>query len=145
MKIEIYTDGSCQGNPGPGGWGVLFRAIENNKIIKEKKLSGKEGSTTNNRMELTAAIKALETLSKSASITIHTDSKYVKNGITKWIKNWETNNWKTSQNKNVKNKDLWIQLRKLTERHNIEWVWVKAHSDNEGNDIADRLAKGENS
>ena len=143
MEIKIYIDGACVGNPGPGGWAFVF--LSGNE---KKELFGGEKLTTNNRMELTAAIKALEyciTLEKKQPtlklIKIFTDSTYVKDGITVWIKNWEKNNWKTADKKNVKNVDLWKQLKDLTKSNQIEWNWVKGHSDDPMNDLADSLAK----
>ena len=143
MEIKIYTDGACVGNPGPGGWAAII-FITNEK----KELFGGEKLTTNNRMELTAAIKALEycdSLEKKQrslkQITIYTDSTYVKEGITIWINNWEKNNWKTADKKNVKNVDLWKKLKELVKTNSIEWCWVKGHSDNPMNDLADKLAK----
>ena len=143
MKINIYTDGACIGNPGPGGWSAI--------IIKEKKkkeLFGGEKLTTNNRMELTAAIKSLEYCHAEEGaqpslkeIKIYTDSVYVKEGITVWIENWEKNNWKTSDKKNVKNIDLWKKLQDLVKSKQIEWCWVKGHSGDPMNDLADKLAK----
>ena len=135
MKIKIYTDGACSGNPGKGGWGALI--LENDD---ETKISGSAMNTTNNRMELTAVIKALELYEKPREIEIFTDSKYVMQGITEWIKNWKHNQWKTSQKKDVKNKDLWLLLDLASEKHNIEWNWVKGHAGNYGNEIADKLA-----
>lgn len=129
-KIIIYTDGGCRGNPGIGGWGV-FLSFKG----KEKKISGNEKNTTNNRMELTAAIKALESIKKSLPIVLYSDSKYVLEGITKWIINWKKKNWK-----NVKNIDLWQKLDKLNQRFEVDWRWVKGHSGNVGNDVADALA-----
>lgn len=134
--IEIYTDGACSGNPGPGGWGVLIQTKE-----KMLELSGGEKETTNNRMELMAAIQALENVNKEDDIILYTDSNYVKDGITKWIDNWKKNNWKTSNKKNVKNKDLWIRLDDAIQEKNISWVWVKGHAGNEGNEQADYLAR----
>jgi ribonuclease HI len=135
-KIIIYTDGGCRGNPGIGGWGVYL--IFNNY---EKKLKGFELNTTNNKMELTAAIKALEAVkSKDIIIDLYTDSKYVIKGINDWIKNWKLKEWKTANKKPVKNLDLWQQLDKLNQVHNINWHWVKGHSKNKGNDMADELA-----
>ena len=135
MKIKIYTDGACSGNPGKGGWGALIQ--ENNN---EKKLSGSELNTTNNRMELTAVIKALEHYDEAREIEVFTDSKYVMQGITEWIKNWKNNHWKTSQKKDVKNKDLWILLDTVSAKHDIKWSWVKGHAGDYGNEIADKLA-----
>ena len=143
MKILIYTDGACVGNPGPGGWAAIILA-EN----KKKELFGGEKITTNNRMEITAAIKALEYCDlqeeKQLSlkeIKIYTDSIYLKEGITNWIKIWEKNNWKTSDKKNVKNVDLWKRLKELTKSNQVEWNWVKGHSKDPMNDLADELAK----
>ena len=135
MKIKIYTDGACSGNPGKGGWGALIQENDN-----EKKLSGSELNTTNNRMELTAVIKALEHYNEAKEIEIFTDSKYVMQGITEWIKNWKTNHWKTSQKKDVKNKDLWVLLDSVSAKHDIKWSWVKGHAGDYGNEIADKLA-----
>jgi ribonuclease HI len=135
MKIKIYTDGACSGNPGKGGWGVLIQEDDN-----EKKLSGSELNTTNNRMELTAVIKALEHYDEAREIEVFTDSKYVMQGITEWIKNWKNNHWKTSQKKDVKNKDLWILLDTVSAKHDIKWSWVKGHAGDYGNEIADKLA-----
>lgn len=135
MKIKIYTDGACSGNPGKGGWGALIQENDN-----EKKLSGSELNTTNNRMELTAVIKALEHYDEAREIEVFTDSKYVMQGITEWIKNWKTNHWKTSQKKDVKNKDLWVLLDSVSAKHDIKWSWVKGHAGDYGNEIADKLA-----
>jgi len=131
----IWTDGACSGNPGKGGWGALIR--HNSKDIE---LSGSEKNTTNNRMEMMAVIKALEKISNNYKIILYTDSKYVKDGITIWILNWKKNNWKNSQKKDVKNKDLWLRLDILSQKFDIDWVWVKGHSDNIENNIADSLA-----
>ena len=143
METKIYTDGSCSGNPGPGGWAAII-LNESGK----KELSGGEKITTNNRMELTATIKALEYYNTSTEkqpslkyIKIYTDSTYVKDGITIWINNWEKNNWKTSDKKNVKNVDLWKRLKELIKEKQIEWCWIKGHSDDPMNDLADKLAK----
>ena len=135
MRIKIYTDGACSGNPGKGGWGALIQ--ENDS---ETKLSGSELNTTNNRMELTAVIKALEHYDKAREIEVFTDSKYVMQGITEWIKNWKNNHWKTSQKKDVKNKDLWVLLDTVSAKHDIKWSWVKGHAGDYGNEIADKLA-----
>ena len=135
MKIKIYTDGACSGNPGKGGWGALIQENDN-----EKKLSGSEFHTTNNRMELTAVIRALEHYDEAKEIEVFTDSKYVMQGITEWIKNWKTNHWKTSQKKDVKNKDLWVLLDSVSAKHDIKWSWVKGHAGDYGNEIADKLA-----
>ena len=143
METKIYTDGACIGNPGPGGWAAII--IEENG---KKELFGGEKLTTNNRMELTAAIKALEFCEKQdekqlslKQIEIYTDSNYVKDGITVWINKWEKNNWKTADKKNVKNIDLWKKLKELIKDKKIEWIWVKGHSQNQMNDLADELAK----
>ncbi len=134
-QVIIYTDGACKGNPGPGGWGVFMQYKEN-----EKELCGGEASTTNNRMELMAAIMALETLTKASTVTLHTDSKYVLQGITEWMINWKKRGWKTAAKKPVKNEDLWRRLDSAIERHDIKWVWVKGHSGDAGNERADMLA-----
>ena len=143
MEVKIYTDGSCAGNPGPGGWAAII--LYEGKI---EKLFGGEKLTTNNRMELTAAIRALEYCDKNEKkqpslkiLKIFTDSNYLKDGINIWINNWEKNNWKTADKKNVKNVDLWKKLKKLTKSHKIEWHWVKGHSNDPMNDLADKLAK----
>ena len=136
MKYVIYTDGACSGNPGPGGWGAVIL----NEEKKDTNISGKEQSTTNNRMELMAPIMALRKIKKDSKITIYTDSIYLKNGITTWIKNWEKNGWKSVNKKPVKNKDLWITLNNLSKEHVIDWKWVKAHAGNKYNEIADKLA-----
>ena len=133
--VEIFTDGACRGNPGPGGWGVLLRYGD-----KQKELWGGERNTTNNRMELTAAIKALEALSRRSDVKLTTDSQYVKNGITQWIANWKKKGWKTASRQPVKNEDLWRRLDDLVGNHNIEWHWVKGHSGHAENEIADQLA-----
>ena len=135
-KVDIYTDGACSGNPGPGGWGVLIE-IDNENI----ELSGGNRETTNNRMELMAAIKALEEIDKDYEITLYTDSNYVKDGITNWISNWKKNNWKTASKKDVKNKELWMRLDEAIKDKNISWVWVKGHAGNAGNEQADYLAR----
>ena len=135
-KVDIYTDGACSGNPGPGGWGVLIE-IDNKNI----ELSGGDKNTTNNRMELMAAIKALEEIDKNYEITLYTDSNYVKDGITSWISNWKKNNWKTASKKDVKNKELWMRLDEAIKDKNISWVWVKGHAGNAGNEQADYLAR----
>lgn len=140
--IEIYTDGACSGNPGPGGWGYIIIDGENTKSY-----SGSEAATTNNRMELTAAIKAIESVNINESIILHTDSTYVQKGITEWIINWKKNNWITSAKKPVSNKDLWLKLDKYTESRDIKWTWVKAHQsdgsvDTLYNNMADELATG---
>ena len=134
--IKIYTDGSCIGNPGPGGWAAIILNGDKQKII-----SGKKRNTTNNQMELMAAIKALVFLKKKQKIRIYTDSNYVKEGITNWITIWEKNNWKTSNKKKVKNVELWIKLKTLSSFHDIEWQWVKGHSGDPMNNMVDKLAK----
>ena len=134
--IQMWTDGACSGNPGNGGWGVLIKLVDGNQI----KLSGHEQYTTNNRMEMLAVIEGLKYLKNYSSVIIHTDSKYVLEGITNWITNWKKNNWKSSNKKDVKNKDLWIELDTLVNKFKIEWKWVKGHSGNVENDIADLLA-----
>jgi ribonuclease HI len=133
--VEIFTDGACKGNPGPGGWGALIRF---GKI--EKSLCGGENNTTNNRMELMAAIKALAALSEPCIVELTTDSQYVRKGITEWIINWKKNNWRNSAKKPVKNSDLWQQLDEEAERHIIKWLWIKGHSGHRENEIADDLA-----
>ena len=136
MKYEIYTDGACLGNPGPGGWGAVIFDKDNN----QKNISGNERNTTNNRMELMAPIMALKKIKSSAEVTIYTDSTYVKNGITEWIKKWEKNGWKSASKKAVKNKDLWIKLDNLCKDNKVIWKWVKGHSTNKYNNLADELA-----
>lgn len=133
--VEIFTDGACRGNPGPGGWGVLLRFGEH-----EKSLYGGETETTNNRMELMAAIKGLQAIKGPSKITLTTDSKYVMQGITEWIVNWKKRGWKTANKKPVKNVDLWQSLDAEIQAHNIEWKWVKGHSGHRENEIADDLA-----
>ena len=136
-KVDIYTDGSCLGNPGPGGWAFIIKYRNGN--IKE--FSGSEKYTTNNKMELTAAIKAIKYFKKKIIINIYTDSKYLKDGITIWIKKWKLNGWKTSNKKNVKNSDLWKLLEEKIQDHEIHWMWVKGHNENIFNEKADMLAK----
>ena len=134
-QLEIYTDGACKGNPGPGGWGALLLYKDN-----EKELFGGEANTTNNRMELLAVIEALAALKKPFSIRIFTDSRYVQQGIRDWIHNWKKNGWKTAARKPVKNADLWKRLDKLAQQYDVEWCWVKGHAGNPGNERADELA-----
>lgn len=137
QRIEIYTDGACSGNPGAGGWGTLLRWKD-----VEKELSGAEKDTTNNRMEMTAVIQALQALKKPCNITLYTDSKYVMNGITEWLPNWKKNNWRTSNKKSaVKNVDLWQKIDELIAQHEIRWVWVKGHDGNPDNERVDALAR----
>ncbi len=134
--VEIFTDGACSGNPGPGGWGVVLRWRGH-----EKELSGGEPETTNNRMELTAAIVGLEALTRDSRAVVTTDSTYVRDGITRWIHNWKRNGWKTAAKKPVKNEDLWRRLDAALEGHNIEWQWVKGHAGHPENERADQLAR----
>ena len=134
--VEIHTDGACSGNPGPGGWGVVLRFGK-----RTRELSGGEPDTTNNRMELTAAIEALDALQRPVTVRLHTDSTYVKDGITKWILRWKANGWKTAGRKPVKNQDLWQRLDEALGRHEVTWRWVKGHAGNPGNERADSLAR----
>ena len=136
IDVIIYTDGACSGNPGPGGWGVLLRYAGT-----EKELCGGEPDTTNNRMELMAAIRALRALTRRSRVVLHTDSKYVRDGITSWIHNWKKRGWKTSSRKPVKNEDLWRELDAAVQEHDIKWVWVRAHVGIAGNERADELAR----
>ena len=136
MKYKIYTDGACSGNPGPGGWGAVIFDQENNQV----NISGSEKDTTNNRMELLAAIMALKEVQINSNITIFTDSLYVKNGITEWVIKWKSNGWKNTSKKLVKNKDLWLKLDDLCEKNKVIWEWVKGHSNNKFNNLADKLA-----
>ncbi len=133
--VEIYTDGACRGNPGPGGWGVVLRYKG-----KEKELYGGEAETTNNRMELTAAIKGLETLSRECDVILTTDSRYVMDGITKWLVNWKKRGWKTADKKPVKNAELWQALEAVNNKHRVKWEWVKGHAGHPENERADQLA-----
>ncbi len=135
-RVEIWTDGACSGNPGPGGWGAILRAGAH-----EKELSGGEGLTTNNRMELLAAISALEALKKPCAVDLHTDSEYLRNGVTKWMFGWKRNGWRTADKKPVKNQDLWERLDAAIARHEVAWHWVKGHAGNELNERADELAR----
>ncbi len=134
--VIIYTDGACRGNPGPGGWGAVLTYGDH-----RKELYGGESRTTNNRMELTAAIESLKALTRPSRVSVYTDSKYVKNGIQKWMQNWKKKNWRTAQGGAVKNQDLWKVLDELVGRHEVDWHWVKGHSGDPGNERADRLAK----
>ena len=139
--LFAYTDGACSGKPGPGGWGVLLRAMDGETVLKERELNGGEAETTNNRMELLAAISALETLERPSKITIVTDSAYVKNGVTGWIHGWKRNGWKTASKKPVKNVDLWQRLDEAQQRHDVTWKWVKGHAGHPENERADELAR----
>ncbi len=134
-RVEIFTDGACRGNPGPGGWGALLRFKDNEKMLK-----GSEKETTNNRMELQAAISALESLSRSCQITLTTDSRYVMDGVQQWLPNWKMRGWKTASKKPVKNEDLWRRLDELIQQHDIHWQWVKGHSGHKENELVDQLA-----
>ncbi|MDC0162213.1 ribonuclease HI [Paracoccaceae bacterium] len=140
-EIIAYTDGACSGNPGPGGWGVILQAKDGLVLIKERELFGGEKDTTNNRMELIAAISCLESLEKPTTLTLFTDSNYVKGGITEWMKTWKKNEWKTTGKKSVKNVDLWKRLDKARQKHNVTWKWVKGHSGQAENERADELAR----
>jgi ribonuclease HI len=135
LRVEIWTDGACKGNPGPGGWGAVLRYGE-----REKELFGGERLTTNNRMELTAVIEALASLKRRCSVVLHTDSQYVQLGITEWLPNWMRRGWKTADRKPVKNADLWQRLHQLSEQHDVHWRWVKGHAGVDGNERADELA-----
>ena len=134
-KVELFTDGACKGNPGPGGWGVLMRYGDH-----EKSLFGGEKNTTNNRMELMAAIQGLSSLKESCDVALTTDSQYVRQGITEWLQKWKANGWRTAAKKPVKNSDLWQQLDEAVNRHKVNWYWVKGHSGHRENEIADQLA-----
>lgn len=140
-ELKAFTDGACSGNPGPGGWGVLMRATDGETVLKERELSGGDPATTNNRMELMAAIMALETLERAAAITVVTDSAYVKNGVTGWIFGWKRNGWKTASKKPVKNVELWQRLDAAQARHEVTWEWVKGHAGHPDNERADELAR----
>ena len=133
--IDVYTDGACKGNPGPGGWGALLRHGDH-----ERELWGFDPATTNNRMELTAVIRALEALKHRCKVKLHTDSQYVQKGITEWITNWKKRGWKTADRRPVKNDDLWRELDALAAKHDIQWIWVKGHAGHDGNERADVLA-----
>ncbi|NBE06836.1 ribonuclease HI [Paragemmobacter ruber] len=140
-ELFAYTDGACSGNPGPGGWGALLIAREGGAVVKERELSGGEGLTTNNRMELLAAISALEALAKPSEITVVTDSAYVKNGVTEWIHGWKRNGWRTAGKDPVKNADLWQRLDQAQARHQVQWRWIKGHAGHAENERADALAR----
>lgn len=133
--IEIFTDGACRGNPGPGGWGAILRFG-----VHEKELRGSEAETTNNRMELMAAIAALEALTEPCSVALTTDSQYLRQGVTQWLAGWKRNGWKTSNKQPVKNQDLWQRIDAVSQRHQIEWLWVKGHSGHDENERCDQLA-----
>ena len=139
--LFAYTDGACSGNPGPGGWGALLIAREGEAVLRERELSGGEPVTTNNRMELIAAISALEALERPAAITLVTDSAYVKNGVTQWIHGWKRNGWRTADGKPVKNADLWQRLDAAQARHRVDWRWIKGHAGQAENERADALAR----
>ena len=140
-ELFAYTDGACSGNPGPGGWGALLIARNGDKVLKTRELKGGEAETTNNRMELLAAINALEALERPSKLTLVTDSAYVKNGVTSWIFGWKKNGWKTSARKPVKNDDLWKRLDEAQTRHDVNWEWVKGHAGHPENEKADELAR----
>ncbi|MGE4499971.1 MAG: ribonuclease HI [Hydrogenovibrio sp.] len=135
QEVELFTDGGCRGNPGPGGWGALLRFGE-----FEKELKGAEPDTTNNRMELTAAIEGLKALKRPCKVTLTTDSQYVKNGVTQWMANWKRNNWRTAAKKPVKNQDLWQALDEALKPHDVTWAWVKGHAGHDENERVDELA-----
>ncbi len=139
--LYAWTDGACSGNPGPGGWGVLIRAMEGGAVVKQRELSGGEADTTNNRMELLAAINALEVLTRPSTLTLTTDSAYVKNGVESWIHGWKRNGWRTADRKPVKNIDLWQRLDAAQARHKVVWKWIKGHAGHPENERADELAR----
>ena len=139
--LVAYTDGACSGHPGPGGWGALLVARQDDGVLKERELKGGEAETTNNRMELLAAIHALEALERASTLTVVTDSAYVKGGITQWLFGWKRNGWKTSTKKPVKNEDLWRRLDEAQARHDVTWTWVKGHAGHPENERADALAR----
>ena len=139
--LFAYTDGACSGNPGPGGWGALLIARDGDTVVKERELSGGDADTTNNRMELLAAISALESLSRPTALTVVTDSAYVKGGITEWLRGWKRNGWRTSTKKPVKNEDLWRRLDAAAAPHDVTWKWVKGHAGHPENERADELAR----
>jgi len=139
-EIFIYTDGACSGNPGPGGWGALLIAKSGNEILKLRELYGGAADTTNNRMELTAAIESLNALDRASEVTVVTDSVYVKDGISKWLHGWKRNGWKTAAKKPVKNDDLWRALDTAQARHQVNWKWIKGHAGHAENELADELA-----
>ncbi|WP_210529137.1 ribonuclease HI [Rubellimicrobium arenae] len=139
--LFAYTDGACSGNPGPGGWGALLIAWEGDQVLRERELSGGEAMTTNNRMELLAAINALEALERPSVLTVVTDSAYVKGGITEWLRGWKARGWRTSSNEPVKNEDLWRRLEEAAARHKVTWRWIKGHAGHAENERADALAR----
>ena len=139
--LFAYTDGACSGNPGPGGWGALLVAREGERVVRERELKGGEGLTTNNRMELMAAIHALEALERPSALTVVTDSAYVKGGITQWLHAWKRSGWRTATRKPVKNEDLWRRLDEAQARHDVTWTWVKGHAGHPENERADALAR----
>jgi ribonuclease HI len=140
-ELFAYTDGACSGNPGPGGWGALLQAKDDGRVVKERTLSGGAADTTNNRMELMAAISALEALERPSTLTVITDSNYVKGGVTGWIFGWKKNGWRTAAKKPVKNVDLWQRLDEAQARHKVKWEWVKGHAGHAENERADELAR----
>lgn len=139
--LFAYTDGACSGNPGPGGWGVLMLARDGETVLRSRELNGGEADTTNNRMELFAAISALEALTRASAITVVTDSAYVKNGVSQWIHGWKRNGWRTADKKPVKNVDLWQRLDEAQARHRVTWEWIKGHAGHPENERADELAR----
>jgi len=142
-ELFAYTDGACSGNPGPGGWGAVLEARDGATLVKSRELSGGEAETTNNRMEMMAAIVVLETLERPSALTVVTDSTYLKDGITGWIHGWKRNGWKTSSRKPVKNTDLWQRLDAAQARHQVKWEWIKGHAGHQQNERADELARAE--
>ena len=140
-ELTAYTDGACSGNPGPGGWGALLVARRGGAVVKERELSGGEAQTTNNRMELMAAIAALEALGRPAEVELVTDSSYLRDGITRWLQGWKRNGWRTAAKQPVKNEDLWRRLDAAAARHRVRWSWVKGHAGHEENERADALAR----
>ncbi len=141
VELFAYTDGACSGNPGPGGWGVLLQAHEGGAVVRTRELRGGAADTTNNRMELMAAISALEALKRPTTITVVTDSAYVKNGVSGWIHAWKRNGWRTADHKPVKNVDLWQRLDEAQARHRVDWRWIKGHAGHAENERADQLAR----
>jgi ribonuclease HI len=141
VELFAYTDGACSGNPGPGGWGALLVAQEDGRVVRTRELSGGEATTTNNRMELLAAISALEALARPTAITIVTDSNYLRDGVTRWIHGWKRNGWRTADRKPVKNEDLWRRLDAAAAPHEVRWEWVRGHAGHPENEAADALAR----